>query len=239
MQPVLLVFIDSFPFDYLDSARFLRSLPSRTRLTPSFGYSSINQVELLSGLTADELGYFGEWTYDPERSQLKRWRWLLRLAGPARNFYYLDRLGHRALAKFSRLDVKNIPFSIIGQFKQPYISIFSETFPFDSILKLPGVHGVYSYNFKHLPTHEVDKAVYDRACEVIGEMREDEHLAISMTKLDHIGHWSGVDDEYRNKIVELDRWIEDLYTRLQGRFPEAQLVVVSDHGMVNVTRGAR
>src|SRR2546428_3391385 len=239
MQPVLVVFIDSFPYDYLDSAPFLAALPSRTRLIPGFGYSSTNQVELLAGLTADDLGYFGEWTYDPENSPLRRWRWLLQLASPIQRFYYLDRMAHRVLAKCSKLQVKDIPLSLIGHFRQPYISVFDKTFPGNSLLKLPGVRGVYSYNYNSLPVTEVDGMVYRRAQELISELRDDQHLVVSMTKLDFVGHCFGVDSLYRDKIAELDRWVEDLYERLLVRFPSARLAVVSDHGMVNVSRGVR
>lgn len=239
MQPVLVVFIDSFPYYYLDSAPFLSALPFRARLTPGFGYSTTNQGELLTGLTPDELGYFGEWTYNPDQSPLKSWRWLLELASPVQQVYYLDRLAHRALGKFSKLQVKNIPLGLIGHFSNPYVSVFDKHFPAESLLKLPGVKGVYSYDYGSLPESQVDGMVYEAAKKSIAELRDGEHLVVSMTKLDAVGHWTGVGREYQDKIAELDRWVEDLYESLLARFPSARLAVISDHGMVDVRRSVK
>ena len=239
MQPVLVVFIDSFPYYCLDQAPFLSSLPSRARLIPGFGYSTSNQTALFTGMTPDDLGYFGEWTYDPDNSPLKRWRWLLKLASPVQRFYYADRVVHRVLVKAAKIQVKNIPLKLLGHFSNPYISVFDPKFPAESLLKLPGVKGTYSYHYRSLPYREVDGKVYETAKQLIAELREDEHVVVSMTKLDAVGHWEGVEQEYHEKIVELDRWIEDLYQRLQSRFPSAKLAVISDHGMVNVSRGVK
>lgn len=238
MQPMLVVFIDSFPYDYLDHAPFLSSLAQRIRLIPGFGYSSTNQVELLSGLTPDDLGYYGEWTYDPDNSPFRRWRLPLRMASPVRHIYYLDRAAHRVLGKVTKLAVKNVPFSQIGYFSHPYISVFDKRFPRDSLLKLPNVKGAFSYNYGSLPWPEIDRAVYKRAKELIAELHEGQHLVVSMTKLDMIGHLFGPDSpQYREKIAELDCWLADLYESLLARFPSGILAVMSDHGMANVSRG--
>lgn len=239
MQPLLVVFIDSFPYYCVDDAPFLAALPYRARLIPGFGYSTTNQGELLTGLTPDELGYFGEWTYDPDHSPLKRWRGLLQLASPVQRVYYLDRLVHRAITKYAKLQVKNIPLSVIGHFSNPYISVFDPRFPAESLLKLPGVKGVYSYNYGSLPEAQVDGMVYRAAKEMIKELHDNEHLVVSMTKLDAVGHWHGIGKEHRDKVAELDRWVEDLYQRLLARFPSARLAVISDHGMVDVSRGVK
>jgi len=273
MQPVLLVFIDSFPYYCLDKAPFLASLPYKARVIPGFGYSSTCQIELFSGLTPDDVGYFGEWTYEPESSPFRRWRWFLEAASlirrlypldglvqrgfrrilvqedlslvsnmstadyMARPFYYLDRALHRAVDRILGLHTKNIPLSYLVYLNHPYISVFDHRFPYDSLLKHPNIVGIYTYAYK-LPWYVADAVVYQRAKEVISELPESKHLVVSMTKLDNVGHRFGTSaSQYRDKVAELDRWVEDLYQRFLARFPSGRLAVISDHGMVDVSQG--
>ncbi|HNT74551.1 MAG TPA: alkaline phosphatase family protein [Anaerolineae bacterium] len=235
MSPILLVFIDSFPFDYLNHAPFLSSLANSWRVIPGFGYSSTCQVELLSGLTPDSLGYFGEWVYNPADAPFRKWHSPLQTLSVTRHIYYLDRVLHKILQRISGIGIKNIPLSYLSYFSSPYVSVFDKRFPHSSIPNLPRVKGVCSYDYSSLPVEKVDTAVYERAKQCIANIPENHHLFVSMTKLDHVGHWNGVDSpEYRQKVAELDQWVEDLYVRFLKRFPEGELVVISDHGMVNV-----
>jgi len=237
MTPFLIVFIDSFPFYYLERTSFLSSLPKACRIIPGIGYSSTCQVELLSGLTQDEIGYFGEWIYDPGNSPFRKWNWLLRTMSFVKHIYYMDRVAHRILKKISGFDIKNIPLSYLHYFNSPYLSVFDKQFPHDSILNLPNVEGVFSYDYGGLPLDKIDYAVYRRAKQLISVIPESNHLFVSMTKLDHVGHFFGVDSpRYREKVEELDKWVEDLYERWVKRFPSGQLIILSDHGMVNVKR---
>ena len=237
MRPYLIIFIDSFPFDLLQATPFLNSLPARTRVVPGIGYSDTCQIELFSGRSPDDMDYYGSWTFNPFGSPFYFCRHPFNLLGKVNRFYKLDRILHRILLKMSGLPIKNIPLHYLSYFSHPYVSVFDDRFPFASILKMNNISGIYSQSFNALPWTKVDQHVYSQAQKRIHTLSNNNHLFISMTKLDATGHIYGLNShEYQDKIRELDGWIQDLYERFTDRFPSAELVVLSDHGMVDVSQ---
>ena len=237
MTPYLLIFIDSLPFDLLPETPFLNSLPVKSRIIPGIGYSDTCQTELFSGRSPDDMGYFGSWTFSPFGSPFYFCRQPFNLLGKVNRFYKLDRLLHRILLKLSGLPIKNIPLHYLSYFSYPYVSVFDKYFPFDSILKLNNTVGIYSQSFSNMPWSRVDQHVYFQARQKIPCLSHNKHLFISMTKLDATGHIYGLNShEYQNKIRELDGWIQDIYEQFTHRFSKAGLIVLSDHGMVDVSQ---
>lgn len=68
MTKNLIIFIDSLPFNILPQTSFLNQMTERWSIQPGFGYSINLHAELFAGLLPDDIGYFGEWMYDPPAS---------------------------------------------------------------------------------------------------------------------------------------------------------------------------
>ena len=206
------------------------------KVTPGFGYSVNCQAELFIGMTPDELGYFCEWTYNPENSPFRKAEYLLYPLTPVKKIYYLDRLLHKAISKLLGYEIKNIPFPYLSKFSKEGKDVFSPDFQIPSIIKEGKT--IPCTNFINLSPTERDYQVYKRT---INSIKENYNLVISFFgELDGIAHWSGVDSiEYRRKVEELDRWVWDLKSRFVSEYKNGVVIVVSDHGMVGVKEGKR
>jgi predicted AlkP superfamily pyrophosphatase or phosphodiesterase len=236
--PVLLIFIDSFPHYYLEKTKYLCEFETVAQVTPGFGYSVNCQAELFAGMSPDELGYFCEWTYDPVYSPTRTLKFIFHVLDPAKKIYYLDRLIHKGLQKIYA-DIKNIPFRYLSVMRKDGKSVFSEDFKSNSLVKLPGLKKILSLHYNHLHMEEIDLVVYKKAIKCL-ESNEFNSFLISFTKLDEIAHWHGVGSlRYDQKITCLDQWITDLRNKFLAKHRKGKVVVVSDHGMVNVKEGRR
>ena len=227
----MLIFIDGFPFYYLDKAPQMSQFEGKARLIPGFGYSINCQLELFTGLQPDEVGYFGDWTYAPERSPFRRAKILLRLLNPVGRVYYLDRLLHKALGKITRIEVKNIPFSYLPMMAPNSGDIFKREISVDLF------HGAATFfwpDFLHLKWGKRDAATFIAAMDAI---EADGKVVLTFTELDHIAHACGVGSpEFDHHVEHIDSWVSDLKEEFLKRYPDGVVIVVSDHGMVNVNK---
>ena len=54
-SPVLLIFIDSFPYYYLENTKYMSVFETVAKVIPGFGYSINCQAEIFSGKTINFL----------------------------------------------------------------------------------------------------------------------------------------------------------------------------------------
>jgi hypothetical protein len=237
VSSVLIVFIDSLPHALLGALPGLGGAREQWPIVPGFGYSANIHAELFAGLLPDDVGYFGEWGYDPTSSPGWRIRGLLPVLDALCRPYVLNRgLQHlltrryhpgtpmpnirlRDLAKFA-LQGRHILDDPKGW---PYPSLFRD-YPQLQALSIPRV-----------PRQERDQALVARGRELVDVA---DQLLLPLPDLDSFGHAYGIDHPvYRAHVARLDAWTGDLKQRFLARHRKGHVFVVSDHGMANVRRG--
>jgi hypothetical protein len=233
--PTLIIFIDSFPFLFLGKTQFLSSFPLQYQVTPGFGYSINLQAVIFTGKTPDELGYFCEWSYDPARSKFRNWKGLCSLINPVKNIYYIDRIFHRIIGKFTG-PIGNIPFAYLPFLQKVPADVFQNSFQGKSMFHdFPEIKLASFQKYKHLPCGESDKSVFEETLCLIDEYR---CIVATFVGLDGIAHVFGMDSlEYQKRIQELDAWIFALTDKFLGKNPGGSVAIVSDHGMAPVYSG--
>lgn len=231
---LLVVFVDGFPFEALQHAPFLRSLPTALPLVPGMGYSVNIQVEEFAGLSPDDVGYFCEWQLDPRHSPVRPWRPLLPLLDRlGAHSSFIDRGLHRILG-WSAGPIGTIPFRYLLQFSRVGKTVYYPGFPHPTVFSRFGFHVVTE---EGLPFGRQDAGVLDRAYAAIADSRR---LFLPLGDLDGVSHHYGVGSpEWLDKVSSVDRSIHELFERFSTQHHGAKLAVVSDHGMCNVVRGVK
>jgi len=229
----LVIFIDGFPYYYLRKAEYFSTFSRKLEVIPGFGYSVNIHAELFGGYTPDDVGYFNEWGLKTEASSLGKIRPLIALLDLLGRFYLLDRILHKTIS-YQVGFIGNIPFRYVNEFSRRGRSIYSKAFPKPTL---------FSKNILRLIlpcTSEIgmkDREVYIKALEAIGKV---DNVFVAFEDLDGISHKYGVGSpQYDHKIRELDQWVRDLVTKFLRETDKGKVVVLSDHGMVNVTQGVR
>jgi hypothetical protein len=150
-------------------------------------------------------------------------------------WYPLERIAHRVLDKFGFVSsTKNIPFRYLPAFSETGHTVFSERFKGDSLLVKPGVH---SFLYRDFPGASVDTSVFNAAKKHIEDNEDTGHAILTFVEVDHCSHWDGVDSKPYDEMLALnDRYIRELHDAFMEKNPDGKVFVVSDHGMVNVTK---
>lgn len=237
MHDVLIIFVDSLPFHILSRMPFLNATSEIWPIIPGFGYSVNIHAELFAGLLPDDVGYFGEWTYDPEMSPGWKWRSILPLLDTLFRPYVLNRgLQHLLIQGYrpGRIMI-NIPLRHLDKFalkgdhildspqSYPHPTLFSE-FPQIKVLPLP-----------HLQKGDRDLSLYHSA---LNDITQAGSMLLPMPDLDGFGHAFGVDGTpYAEHLDFLDASIANLVDKYLASHLDGHVFVISDHGMVNVTQG--
>jgi len=239
MTDVLIIFVDSLPCALLPPMPNLNTAPEKWSLIPGFGYSVNIHAEMFAGLLPDDVGYFGEWAYDPAHSPGWKWRGLLPLLDTVCRPYVLNRgLQYLLIQNYRPQRIMiNIPLRYLDMFAltgdhilddpagYPHPSLFTE-FPDLRVIPMP-----------KLPKGERDRKLYVTG---IAAIAESDSLLLPLPDLDGFGHSYGITGEpYREHLARLDTWIPDLTTDFLTRHPQGHVFVVSDHGMVNVEHAIR
>lgn len=237
MPNTLIIFVDSLPYPLLPRLPKLHAVQEKWPIVPGFGYSVNIHAEMFAGLLPDDVGYFGEWQYNPPASPGWRIRKLLPLLDAICRPYVMNRGLQYLLTRNYRPGhaTPNIRLRDLDKFAMegdhlldaphayPYSTLFSE-FPHLRVLPIP-----------KLPKGERDRQLYASGLAAIDEA---ESLLIPLPDLDGFGHTYGIDaPPYNAHLARLDAWIAELTTRFAARYPDGHTFVISDHGMVNVTRG--
>jgi len=235
---MLIIFIDSFPYYYLDKTCHMKNFGTVKKVTPAVGYSMNCQPALFTGMYPDELNYFCEWTYDPEgRSPFRPFRGLLKMLSPLERFYITDKLAHKLISKVVGYSIKNIPFDYLPYLLRTGREFFSPEFKRGSVLD--SYVRLVSPGYSKNPVRKShDKLVY-KAAQVAIE-NGDKNIILALTELDGIAHWKGVGSaEYDAMVRQLDEWVWSLKEHYQTKINNGKVIVLSDHGMVNVHKSQR
>lgn len=227
MKKIMIIFIDSLPFNQVRKMKYLNSLKP-VKVTPGFGYS-INILPLmLGGYKADDLGYLNEWNFD-KNSRFIRYNWGFKLLNIFNFNFYIDRAIHKIISKIT--NVANIPFNLIQYFSYKPDNSYKGKFSKETVLSKNNFHKVLYDKYKK----DKDLNVYLEAKEAIGSH---DKIFLSLVDLDHLGHIKGVGSlEYNIKLRKLDEQIKDLADKFKKNGGE--VIVLSDHGMVNVNKGVK
>lgn len=227
-MPFLIIFIDSLPYRFLSRTDFMASLPGKYEITPGFGYSVNIDAELFAGLRPDDLGYFGEWNYAPEKTPDRKEKLLSRLGFVRRWSPLLDRALHYGL-EWLGLRYANIPFESLSLFERTGTYLLSGEWGGENLLDgfhfqttLPGLLS--------LPYGKRDRSSYRRAGDII--RKGGKRIFVFFPDLDGIAHRRGIQSSsYWEKV----RWLDEACRRLTedflARHPKGKVALLSDHGM--------
>lgn len=134
MNNYLIIFIDGFPYELLEKLNSLNRFSYRAALTPGIGYSVNIHAEIFAGLTADRIGFFNTWKFEPASSPFRRLKNIKTLLGRFEDNRYLNRFFRSAIRLICRMDPLNIPYKYIDMFAPSGCTISSRDFPGPKLL---------------------------------------------------------------------------------------------------------
>lgn len=237
MTDILIIFIDSLPFALLPRMPFLGKQAQQWPINPGFGYSVNTHAELFAGLLPDDLGYFGEWMYNPAQSPGARLRPILPLLDAIFRPYVLNRGLQFLLTRRYRPGhpMPNIPLRHLDKFALEGEHIQSPEFPFPTLFtQFPHLHAL-QYRGIGRPKGERDAYIFEQGLAAIPDHSA---LYVPLPDLDGFGHLYGIDGEpYLRHLARLDEWVRELSQTFLEHYEDGHVFVISDHGMVNVEKG--
>lgn len=237
MSNVLIVFVDSLPYRLLPRMPNLNAVEEKWSIIPGFGYSVNIHAELFAGLLPDDVGYFGEWMYNPPASPGWRMRKLLPILDALFRPYLLNRGLQYLLTRNYRPghSMPNIPLRHLDKFAMGGKHILNDpqAYPHPSLFtQFPHLHFLL---MPRLSRGERDRHLYETGLAAIEEAKS---LFIPLPDLDSFGHHNGMNGEpYQRHMARLDEWIPTLWNRFLQGHPKGHIFTISDHGMVNVRQG--
>ena len=236
MRPTLTIFIDGLPFDQLQEMPFAREMVSRARLVPSLGYSVNCQTELFTGQNPDEVGFWCEWSAEPETSPFSPFRPLFKLLAPLEWSYPVKRIFHKVVDRLSPVSyTKNIPIPYLDDFDETGFSVFDPRFSLPSLLDDPRWTKFMHHQFP--PGQERDGKMSQAVLDYIESNDSPGPILVTLVEIDHCSHWEGVGSvPYNEQLAEHDTYIQNLTEAYLAKEPDGVVFVISDHGMTNIER---
>lgn len=236
-SPCLILFVDGLPHYELARTANLVRFPATNVLRPTFGYSPNIYAELYAGKTADEIGFFNEWGRDPDGLDDPVRRTLARLApilDKTRATGLTSTLAHRVVRRLTRTQVANIPFALLPWFSHQSVKVYDrERFPHPTIFDRYGFHLVTGEQFRGIGRR--DERVF---AEGLAALQHHDRVYLSFVDYDNLCHRHGVASSIcRDRLALVDAWVEVLNDTFLSRHPGAPVVVLSDHGMLDVREG--
>jgi hypothetical protein len=235
---VLIVFVDSLPYARLGDMPRLSAWRAGCRLRPGFGFSVNLHAELFAGLTPDEVGFFGEWTYDPPNAPCRRLRHVLPILDRLMRPYALNRGLQTMLTRRYRPDhvMPNLPLRWLDKFAIHGEHILSPRFPGPTLFTRHS--DLLALDPKSAPKGRRDGRLVSSAHAAIQQGAS--RLFVPLPDLDGIGHVHGTaSSEYATHLERIDAWVSGLAGRFLERQAGGHVFVLSDHGMANVSAGVR
>ena len=236
--PLLLILVDALEFRKARRMRALRDMPLVVPLRPGFGFSVNLDAELFAGATADEVGFFNEWTYDPEGSPFPRLGWMGSFLDSCGSVYPMDRLLHRIMGRLLfRTSLGNIPFSQLHLFKPTKVAVWDTEFPLPSLFSEFRDLEVVAAHLIPRPAPGIGDRDAAAVAVALHKIRQRKAVFLYLVDLDRVGHVFGpASPEHRRMIDRLDGWLEQLVRTFCDVSPTGQVVLLSDHGMAPVRR---
>lgn len=237
MSEILIIFVDSLPYTLLPQTTFLNTFRDKWAIQPGFGYSVNIHAELFAGLLPDEVGFFGEWLYNPAAAPGRLLKPILPLLDKLFRPYLLNRGLQRALTMWYHPGhpMPNIPLRHLDKFSLNGVHILSPKFPYPTIFTRFQNIKVLNYKAKDMKKGARDQLLFERGLAAIPEHSS---LFVPLPDLDGFGHRFGVQAApYLQHLAKVDEWCRQLSQAFLAKYPMGHVFVVSDHGMTDVSQG--
>lgn len=228
-RPLLLVFVDGLPF--ADHGGVLPRGWHAAPMIPGLGYSVNIKAELFAGATAADLGWFCEWSPGERRPVIERA--LARAASLFAGNDHLDWLAHRVLERAIRERLYNVPLQCLHGLHHTGKAAYSDGFDVPTVFDRTAIDRV-SYDGAPAGGHDARVLTEAHARLDRGASR----IFVPLVDLDGDTHQVGLGGTTRiERLRGLRTGIADLWTHALERDGDTVGVLVSDHGLVDVTDG--
>jgi predicted AlkP superfamily pyrophosphatase or phosphodiesterase len=234
------VFIDALGWEIYKEYGFMKQLaPNSRRLRTTFGFSSAADPSILTGRYPDEHTHWSSFIYDPQNSPFKGMKILAKL--PPKIFdrwrvrHNLSKLIKKVHSYTGYFELYSVPFAYLPYFdyleKKDYFvpkGILATDTIFDWCVErnIP----YYCSNWRH---SEAQILLENK--KQISEAKIN-FCYVYLPKLDGVMHNYGpFSEQSKDKLVDLEHKISDLYHFARRVYDEVSLYIISDHGMAPVT----
>lgn len=224
----LLIFIDGMSYSLAKSHLSILRDKKVDPFSPGIGFSNNLYPEMLAGQNPDEIGYFNEWS--PKKRIGQELPILLRSFDLFRKSLYLN-AGFRKiiLRRFFGVDYSNIPFRYAHIFEPQGSHDFGDMT--DGLL-VDHKFDIFDAVDVRGPVGERDKPALDLAENNL----RDKNTLISLIDIDNLAHIVGLNSKrFFEHIEMLNLRLDPIVKKFVGLNPGANVIVFSDHGMVDVT----
>lgn len=216
-KPLCVVFADAFAYGCYKKLGGLSGGYNLRKIIPGIGYSSNLHYLLFEGKNPEKVGFFTDYNWHP--AQLTKISLIKRKCDEIMTFNNIYRVVRRKLTKQS----DNIPFAESAYFSNKGTYKFmqnGECRVFNR--KVDKAYGSDIYESFHLANLFVDQGK--------------DGIIVVLEELDHSGHEVGSSGEkYIKYATEILSETEKLFTKFSELHPEGICIMISDHGMSDVT----
>lgn len=217
-RPVCIVFSDAYAFECYQKTEGLGNNYYTHKILPGAGYSSNLHYLLFEGKTPDEVGFFSDYSWRRPQNALKCGKFA-KICDSIVTLNNLVRVVRRKIIK----KYDNIPFSESLYFVRNGKYKFMQ----NEVCKVFGITAEKIY----LPSVEEN---FRKANELIQQGKES--IIVVLEDLDHIGHQVGLRGErYVQRARQINQETRKLFQNFTARFPDGVCILISDHGMTDVT----
>lgn len=217
-KPVCIVFSDAYAFESYQMTDGLGSDYYTHKILPGAGYSSNLHYLLFEGKTPDEVGFFTDYSWRRPQRAPKSGKFV-QICDSVVTLNNLVRVARRKVIK--RYD--NIPFSENSYFVRNGKYKFMQ----NEACQVFGITADKVY----LPSLEEN---FRRANELINQGTE--AIVVVLEDLDHLGHKVGPHGErYVQRARQINQETRKLFHTFTACFPDGICILISDHGMTDVT----
>lgn len=249
-----MILVDALRSDYLTPMKmpFLHSKLISSiyvkSVKPSFGYCE--RTEIFTGMYPDKSGNFTALGFDPQNSEYRNFKCILKIAyrimkglGEKNTISkQIKRFIHSFLRPFGfKMHPYDIPFDLLYKFRltEDEHSHYSENaFVKESIFDVLKRNDkkVYCNSFTALGLKSTLLSDSERVCDVISKLNEGYDLILLyIGEIDAKGHlYTGDDEIMIESLSRVDKYIEDILVEDKKNGGDNTIVVIGDHGMVEV-----
>jgi hypothetical protein len=229
MSNKLVIFIDGMSYDFaIKNLTCLENYDVHS-VKPGFGFSNNIYPEMICGLNPDNIGYFNEWSPKPKPG--KPLNLLLRALDFFRRYTYVNAgIRKLVLRKLLNFDSANIPFRYLHFFSPQGSHNFRDLSVENNFL--------HAENFKIIDAAEVKKGLGQKDISAIHECHNisSGNLFLSLVDFDNLCHVHGINShQVAEHVLFLDKSIISISNSFSN-LEECQIVIMSDHGMANVSQ---
>lgn len=226
----LIIFIDGYPWEdssLLDEVDFIKSKKS---MKPSYGYSVNLHYELFQGKKPNDLGFFGDAlrisSKKPPSSAFVNLLNLMRMKLP-----FISRIFYKVYSKLFKKHIAFLPPYLLKNFE------FAGSYLLQKNKEIKINHSYFDvvcFDNK-LRFGARDEQVFKVGLEKIKNNKR--NILLAFTELDWVFHTSGFrSKKYYEKINQNISFIHQLGKLYLEKNPDGEIIIVSDHGMVDTKK---